>query len=179
MIFTPTEIAGAFAIDIEPHEDERGFFARSFCIDELKSHGVDFPVTQCSVSFNRALHTLRGMHYQAAPCPEIKLVRCTAGRIWDCIVDLRPESPTFERWAALELSAENRRTLLIPEQCAHGFLTLTSDTEVYYMMSAPYEPDLARGVRWNDPAFGINWPAEPRVLSEKDSMFPDFQRAAL
>lgn len=175
MIYTPLEIPGAFRIDIDPQQDPRGFFARSFCRDELKSHGIDFPVAQCSISYNRALHTLRGMHVQAPPCTEIKLVRCTAGRIWDCIVDLRPDSPTFRRWVACELSADNHRTLLIPENCAHGFLTLTPDTEVYYMMSAPYEPRHARGVRWDDPAFGIDWPATPDVLSEKDRSYPDFR----
>ncbi len=175
MINTPLDIQGAFQIDIEPHEDERGFFARSFCREELSALGIDFPVAQCSVSYNRARHTLRGMHYQVPPCPETKLVRCTAGRVWDCIVDLRRASPTFGKWVAVELSADNHRTLLIPEQCAHGFLTLTPDTEVYYMMSTPYEPDYARGVRWNDPAFAVEWPAEPDVISEKDQQFPDFQ----
>ncbi len=114
------------------------------------------------------------MHVQAAPCPEQKIVRCTAGRVWDCLLDLRPASPAFKQWTAEELSADNRRALLIPEQCAHGFLSLEPDTELLYMMSAPFAPECARGVRWNDPAFGIAWPAPPRILSDKDRLFPDF-----
>ena len=175
MKFTPLSIPGAHLVEVEPQEDERGFFARLFCRDEFRRVGVDFSVAQCSVSFNREIHTLRGMHVQVSPCPETKLVRCTAGRIWDCILDLRPGSPTFKRWAAAELSAANHRALLIPENCAHGFLSLTPDTELFYMMSAPFSPAHARGVRWNDPAFGIAWPAPPQVLSAKDRDRPDFK----
>ena len=174
MKLLPLRIPGAFRIDMDLLEDERGFFARTFCREELRRHGVEFPVAQCSVSFNREAFTLRGMHVQAAPCPEQKIVRCTAGRVWDCLLDLRPGSPAFKQWVAEELSAENRRALLIPEQCAHGFLSLEPGTELLYMMSAPFAPECARGVRWNDPAFGIAWPAPPRILSDKDRLFPDF-----
>lgn len=174
MIITPLEIPGAFRIDVERAEDERGFFARCFCRGELQAHGIAFEAVQCSISGNRARHTLRGMHYQASPCGETKLVRCTAGCVWDCIVDLRPASPTFRQWLALELSAGNHRALLVPEQCAHGFLTLTAGAEVFYMISSPYEPRAARGIRWNDPAFGIAWPAPPDVIAGKDRLYPDF-----
>ncbi len=179
MIITPLEIAGAFQVDIERSEDERGFFARCFCRDDWQEIGVDFPVVQCSISGNRSRHTLRGLHYQAAPHGETKLVRCTAGRLWDCIVDLRPESPTFLQWQATELSATNRRALLIPQQCAHGFLTLEDETEVFYMISAPYEPRSARGVRWDDPAFKIDWPAPPAVISTKDRTYAGFQKESV
>lgn len=170
----PLRIPGAFRIEIDPLEDERGCFARTFCQEELRRQGVEFPVAQCSLSFNREALTLRGMHFQASPCPEQKIVRCTAGRVWDCILDLRPGSPTFQQWIAEELSAANRRALLIPEQCAHGFLSLEPGSELFYMMSTPFAPECARGVRWNDPAFDIAWPAEPKVLSAQDRSFPDF-----
>jgi dTDP-4-dehydrorhamnose 3,5-epimerase len=172
--FTPLKISGAFLVELEPKADDRGMFARTFCRDEFARAGIDFPVVQCSVSYNRALHTLRGMHVQAPPCPEQKLVRCTAGRVWDCILDLRPQSPTFRQWVAQELSAENRKALLVPENCAHGFLTLSPDAELFYSMSAPFAPEHARAVRWNDPAFGIAWPAQPLVLSDNDRNVPDF-----
>jgi dTDP-4-dehydrorhamnose 3,5-epimerase len=173
--FIPLKIPGAFLVEGERKDDERGFFARTFCREEFKGVGVDFPVVQCSVSGNREIYTLRGMHVQASPCPETKLVRCTAGRAWDCILDLRPGSPTFKQWAAEELSADNHRALLIPENCAHGFLTLAPGTELFYMMSAPFSPAHAGGVRWNDPAFGIAWPAAPAVLSDNDRDRPDFK----
>lgn len=175
MRFVPLAVPGAFLVEIEPQADARGFFARTFCREEFARRGVDFPVVQCSVSGNREAFTLRGLHYQAPPCPETKLVRCTAGRVWDCIVDLRPASPAFRRWVSAELSADNRRAVLIPENCAHGFLTLAPDTELFYMMSAPFAPEHARGVRWNDPAFGIAWPAQPAVMSDKDRALPDFR----
>lgn len=174
MILTPLEIPGAFQIDIDPRTDERGSFARTFCREEFARAGIEFPVAQCSLSRSPAAFTLRGMHVQHPPCPEMKLVRCSAGRAWDCLVDLRPESPMFRRWAAAELSGGNGRALLIPERCAHGFLSLEPDTEMFYMMSAPFAPAHAAGVRWDDPAFGIAWPAEPRVLSERDRAWPDF-----
>lgn len=170
----PLKIPGAYLIEIEPLTDDRGFFARTFCREELGRLGMDFPVAQCSLSRNTKQHTLRGMHYQAAPCPEIKLIRCTSGAVWDCIIDLRPESPAYRQWTAHELSADNHRALLVPEQCAHGFISLTDETELFYMMSAPHAPDCARAVRWNDPAFGIAWPAEPAVMSDKDRNLPDF-----
>ncbi len=172
MIVAALEIPGLWQIDIEPAEDARGFFARTFCRDELQAHGIDFAVAQCSMSFNRALHTLRGMHREAPPGREMKLVRCTAGRIWDCVADLRPDSPTYRRWTAVELSARNRRALLIPPQCAHGFLTLEPNSEALYMMSSPYAPELARGIRWDDPTLAIDWPASPAVISEKDRILP-------
>jgi len=171
----PLKIPGAYLVEVEPKEDGRGLFARTFCRDEFARAGVDFPVAQCSVSLNREPFTLRGMHVQRPPCPEAKLVRCTAGRVWDCVLDLRPGSPTFRQWAAEELSADNHRALLIPENCAHGFLSLEPDTELFYMMSAPFAPAHAGGVRWDDPAFGIAWPAAPRVLSDKDRAWPDFK----
>jgi dTDP-4-dehydrorhamnose 3,5-epimerase len=173
--FTPLKIPGAFLVEGERKEDERGFFARTFCREEFARRGVDFSVAQCSVSFNRENHTLRGMHVQVSPRPETKLVRCTAGRVWDCILDLRPGSPAYKQWVAEELSADNRRALLIPENCAHGFLSLTPNTELFYMMSAPFSPEHARGMRWNDPAFGIAWPVAPVVLSDKDRDLPDFK----
>lgn len=178
MIITPLEIPGAFQMDVERAEDDRGFFARCFCRGELMACGVGFEVAQCSVSVNRARHTLRGMHYQAPPHGETKIVRCTAGSVWDCIVDLRPASPTFRKWTARELSAGNRRSLLVPEQCAHGFLTLTDGAEVYYMISTAYVPQASRGVRWNDAAFSIDWPAAPAVISPRDLAYPDFQAGA-
>lgn len=174
MILSPLTIAGAFQLDIERAEDERGFFARCFCREEWLAHGVDFAVAQCSVSVNRVRHTLRGMHYQKHPHGETKVVRCTSGSIWDCIVDLRPNSPTFRQWVALELSETNHRSLFIPEQCAHGFLTLTPESEVFYMISSDYKPQAAAGVRWNDPAFGIDWPAAPDMISARDGAYPDF-----
>jgi dTDP-4-dehydrorhamnose 3,5-epimerase len=173
--FTPLSIPGAYLVEVELKEDGRGSFARTFCEDEFARLGIEFSVAQCSVSFNRDSHTLRGMHVQVSPCPEKKLVRCTAGRVWDCILDLRPASPTFKQWVAEELSADNRRALLIPENCAHGFLSLAPNSELFYMMSAPFSPQHARGVRWNDPAFGIAWPAPPAVLSDKDRDLPDFK----
>lgn len=171
---TPLKIPGSYLVEIEPLQDERGFFSRTFCRNEFRELGIDFPVAQCSISANPGQYTLRGMHYQADPCPEIKLVRCTAGMIWDCIIDLRPGSTTFRQWEAAELSARNHKALLIPEGCAHGFISLTPDTEVFYMISASFAPACARGVRWNDPAFAIEWPATPVVISEKDRNLPDF-----
>ena len=175
MKFTPLSIPGAYLVEVEPKEDGRGSFARTFCRDEFRRVGVDFSVAQCSVSFNREIHTLRGMHVQVSPCPEMKLVRCTAGRVWDCILDLRPGSPAYKQWVAEELSADNHRALLIPENCAHGFLSLAPNTELFYMMSAPFSPAHARSVRWNDPAFGIAWPIPLTVLSDKDRDLPDFK----
>ncbi len=175
MNLVPLKIPGAFLVEVEPKEDGRGLFARTFCREEFARAGVDFPVAQCSVSFNREAFTLRGLHVQRSPCPETKLVRCTAGRVWDCVLDLRSGSSTFKQWAAEELSADNHRALLIPENCAHGFLSLEPDTELLYMMSAPFAPECAGGVRWNDPAFGIAWPAEPRVFSDKDRAWPAFK----
>jgi dTDP-4-dehydrorhamnose 3,5-epimerase len=175
VIFRETPIPGAFVVEPERIEDERGFFARTWCEREFREHGLDPRLAQCSVSFNRRAGTLRGMHYQAAPHGEAKLVRCTMGAIYDVVVDLRPDSPAFRRWTAVELSARNRRMLYIPEGLAHGFQTLEPDTEVFYQISEFYHPGSARGVRWNDPAFGIEWPeAAERVMSERDAAYPDF-----
>jgi dTDP-4-dehydrorhamnose 3,5-epimerase len=173
MKLTETPLAGAYIIEPEPVEDHRGWFARVFDRDTFAALGLctDFP--QHSLSFNIALGTLRGMHYQAEPHAEAKIVRCTAGAIHDVIVDLRQRSATFHRTFAVELSAANHRAVYVPHGCAHGYLTLTADTEVSYLISEPYVPELARGVRWNDPLFGIVWPFEPKVLSERDAGFPD------
>lgn len=175
MIFTKTNLPGVFVVELERLDDDRGFFARSFCEDEFAAHGMMTELVQANVSFNHRRGTLRGMHYQSDPSPEGKLVRCTAGGIHDVAVDLRPDSPTFRHWAACELSAENRRALYVPPGCAHGFLTLTDASEVLYLMSARFVPELARGVRWNDPAFAIDWPSEPLVMSAKDADLPDFE----
>lgn len=174
MIFTPTPIPGAWVVDIEPREDPRGFFARTWCVEEFARHGIDVRFVQSNLSYNRRRHTLRGMHFQVHPHEEPKLVRCTHGRIWDVVLDLRRESPTFCHWHGVELSAENRRALFVPAGCAHGFLTLEDDVEVFYLMGEFYHPESARGVRWNDPAFGIAWPTDAPLLSERDASYPDF-----
>ena len=179
MIFTETSLAGASVIDLERNVDERGFFARSYCEREFEAAGLNPAVAQCNVSFNDAAGTLRGMHYQIPPSEEAKLVRCTAGAIHDVIVDLRPDSPTRLQWFGVDLTAENRRMLFIPEGFAHGFLTLEPNTEVFYQMSEFYAPGHARGFRWNDPAIGIEWPGEPAVISERDAEYPDFEERLL
>jgi dTDP-4-dehydrorhamnose 3,5-epimerase len=176
LIFEETELPGAFVIDIEPYEDERGFFARAWCGDEFEQHGLSTNVVQCNLAYNRAKWTLRGMHYQEPPHAEVKLVRCTRGAVYDVIVDLRPDSSTFARWVGIELTADNHRMLYVPEGFAHGYQTLADDTETYYQVSAAYEPGSARGVRWDDPAFGITWPAaERRIISDKDRAWPDYE----
>jgi dTDP-4-dehydrorhamnose 3,5-epimerase len=175
MIFTGTNIDGVWVIDAERLEDERGFFARTWDADEFTEQGLNPELTQCSISYNLARGTLRGMHYQAAPHEEAKLVRCTAGAIFDVALDLRPGSPTFKAWFGVELSAQNRRALYVPEGCAHGFLTLEDDSEVHYQISQAYMPDAARGVRWDDPAFAISWPGEVVVINERDRSYPDFR----
>lgn len=172
MKFVATPLAGAFLIELQPIEDERGFFARSFCADEFKKHGLDDRVAQCNVSFNRQAGTLRGMHYQVAPHEEAKLVRCTAGAVFDVIIDLRYGSPTRYQWVASELSARNRRAMFVPAGFAHGFQTLEDDSEVLYLMSEFYHPESARGLRWDDPRIGIEWPRSDPVLSDKDRSFP-------
>ena len=171
MIFTETKLKGAFIIEIEPREDDRGFFARSWCMDEFEAHGLNSRLVQCNISFNKTRGTLRGMHYQSAPFAEAKLVRCTMGAIQDVIIDLRPASPTFKQWVSVELTAENRCALYIPEDFAHGFLTLEDNTEVFYQMSEYYHPEYARGVKWNDPAFGVIWTNINPIVSERDSSF--------
>lgn len=174
MILRPTPLAGAFVVEPEPVTDDRGFFARTFSVREFRDAGLDAAVNQCSVSVNTHAGTLRGMHYQAAPHEESKLVRCTRGRIYDVIIDLRSESTTFKSWFGLELSEENHLGLFVPKGFAHGFQTMAPDSEVYYQISTAYEPAAARGVRWNDPAFGIRWPDGLRTLSERDRSYPDF-----
>jgi dTDP-4-dehydrorhamnose 3,5-epimerase len=177
MKFLETKIPGVFEISIEPKTDERGFFARSWCAQEFESHGLNPRLAQCSISFNTHKGTLRGVHYQVAPYQEAKLVRCTRGAIFDVAIDLRPQSPTFKAWVSAVLTAELRNMLFVPEGCAHGFLTLENDTEVLYQMSEVFDPDSARGVRWNDPAFQIAWPARVEQISERDRTCPDFVEA--
>jgi len=154
--------------------DQRGFFARTYCEREFESHGLKSRYVQCSVSFNRYKGTLRGMHFQVAPHEETKLIRCTRGSIYDVIVDLRPASATFKQYVGLVLSAANGRMLYVPEGFAHGFQTLEDNTEVFYQMSQFYAPEHGRGVRWNDPAFGIEWPADERIILDRDQAYPDF-----
>ncbi|MFI5315537.1 MAG: dTDP-4-dehydrorhamnose 3,5-epimerase [Myxococcota bacterium] len=179
MIFKETGLAGALAIEPERIEDARGFFARTFCAREFAERGLAPRFVQSSVSFNARAGTLRGMHFQVPPHREVKLVRCTAGAIWDAIVDLRRSSPTRLRWFGIELSAENRRSLYIPEGFAHGFVTLAPNSEVFYEMSEFYAPQAGRGLRWNDPALGIGWPVPPQVIAERDASYPDLDLAAL
>lgn len=179
MIFTQTPLSGAYVIDPEPRADVRGLFARTWCHDEFTAHGLDTRVAQCSASFNHKRGTLRGMHYQAPPFAEVKLVRCTRGAILDVIIDLRRGSPTFLKHFAVELTQDNRRSLYIPEGFAHGFQTLADDTEVYYQMTTTYSPGHARGVRWNDPAFAIRWPIGNPTMHERDAGYPDFAETAL
>lgn len=175
MIFAETEIGGVWLVTLEPVEDHRGFFARTWCEREFAAHGLDDRWVQCSVSFNRQRGTLRGLHFQRAPHDETKLVRCTMGAIHDVVLDLRRDSPTFRKHAAVELSAVNRKMLYIPRGCAHGFQTLADDTEVFYQISAFYAPQHSAGVRWNDPAFGICWPCPDPILSDRDRSYPSFE----
>ena len=177
MIFQETNLPGVFEIRLEPFHDARGFFARSWCQKEFENHGLNPNVVQCNVSFNTRKGTLRGMHYQEAPKGEAKLVRCTSGSVYDVVIDLRPDSPTFRRWIAATLTARDRNMIYVPEGCAHGFLTLEGETEVFYQMSEFYSPELARGVRWDDPAFQIVWPEKIEVISERDRTYADFEAA--
>lgn len=174
MKFESTRLAGAYVIEVERIEDDRGFFARAWCQREVAEQGLNPRVAQCNVSFNRERGTLRGMHYQVEPYREVKVVRCIRGAIWDAIVDLRPDSPTFKRWIGVELTAENRRALYVPEGFAHGYQTLAADSEVFYQVSEFYQPGSEAGLRWNDPAIGIEWPLEPTAMSAKDRAHPDF-----
>lgn len=160
-------------MDLEPARDERGFFSRSWCSKEFAEQGLNANLVQCNLSYNERKGTLRGMHYQLPPHEEVKLVRCVRGSIFDVIVDLRPDSPSYRHWQAVELSAENRRALYIPEGMAHGFLTLTDASEVFYQMSSWFEPQSSTGLRWNDPAIGIQWPDQPGCISQKDQAYPD------
>jgi dTDP-4-dehydrorhamnose 3,5-epimerase len=173
MRFRSTEIEDVHVLELERFEDERGFFARTWDPAELAAQGLTDRLAQCSVSYNRRRGTLRGLHFQSAPHEEAKLVRCTAGAIFDVAVDLREGSPTYCGWFGVELSETNRFALYVPEGCAHGFLTLTDDAEVAYQISVPHSPDAARGVRWDDPALGIDWPGEVVVINDRDASYPD------
>ena len=174
-MFRETALPGVFIIEPERREDRRGFFARTWCEEEFADHGLNPRLVQCSVSLNVLRGTLRGMHYQAPPHAEAKLIRCTGGAIWDVALDLRPDSPAFRRYVGAELSAENHLALYIPEGVAHGFQTLDDNTEVLYQMSAAYAPDAARGVRYDDPAFGIRWPIPEPILLDRDRNYPSVE----
>jgi dTDP-4-dehydrorhamnose 3,5-epimerase len=175
MIFHETRLPGVFEIHIESKPDERGFFARTWCQQEFEAHGLNGRLVQCSISFNKRMGTLRGMHYQEAPHAETKLVRCSRGAIYDVVLDLRPKSPTFKGWIGVVLTAEQRNMIYVPEGCAHGFLTLEDESEVSYQMSEFWSAESARGVRWDDPAFRIGWPKKVEVISERDRTYPDFK----
>jgi dTDP-4-dehydrorhamnose 3,5-epimerase len=172
MIFTESPLSGAYVIDLERLADERGFFARAYCAEEFAARGLGPELRQCSVSYNALAGTLRGMHYQSAPHEEHKLVRCTAGAVFDVIVDIRESSPTYRRWFGAELTAANRRSLFIPPGFAHGFVSLADHAEVYYMISVAHAPLSSRGFRWNDPAFAIEWPVTPVLMSARDASYP-------
>jgi dTDP-4-dehydrorhamnose 3,5-epimerase len=172
MIFTQTELKGAYVIDLEHKEDNRGFFARTFCAQEFEQHGLKPTVAQCNLSYNYKKGTMRGMHYQIPPAAETKLIRCTKGAIYDVIIDMRPESPTFLSHFGVELTQENRRALYIPEMFAHGYQALTDDAEVTYQVGEFYTPGYERGLRYDDPFFNIEWPLEVTVISEKDLNWP-------
>jgi dTDP-4-dehydrorhamnose 3,5-epimerase len=173
--FTETALSGAWLLELERAEDERGFFARAWCADEFEKRGLDSHIAQCNISWNRKRGTLRGMHFQAMPHQESKIVRCIRGGIYDVIVDLRPDSPTFRSWISVELTAESRIALYIPKEFAHGFQTLTDDAEVFYQMSSAYAPVHAKGIRWNDSRLKIAWPLRDPILSERDRSYPDFE----
>ncbi len=176
MIFSETMLGGAYLIEPEPAVDQRGLFARVFCRDRFSERDLTAEFVQNSVSENLKCGTLRGMHYQVEPAAEVKLVQCVRGALFDVIIDLRPESETYCQWYGVELSAENRRLLYVPKGFAHGFQTLVDDTAVYYMISNTYAPEYARGVRWNDPAFGIKWPLTEPIMADKDRLLPDYKR---
>ena len=173
MKFTEMSIDGVYLITLEPYSDERGFFARAWCRHEFEEHGLAPNVAQVNVSYNKHAGTLRGMHYQAQPYGETKLVRCTRGAIYDVVIDMRPDSPSFRSWVGAELTADNRQMLYVPEDFAHGFITLTDETEITYQVSQFYTPEAEHGVRYDDPAFGIEWPVPIHVISEKDKNWPD------
>lgn len=177
MKFTETELKGAFTIDFDRREDSRGFFARAFCEKEFAAHGLETRIVQANCSHNRKKGTLRGMHRQVDPYQEVKIIRCTRGAIWDCIIDLRPESPTHKQWIGVELTQDNHRTLYVPKDFGHGYLTLTDDAEVTYLVTQFYQPGAESGLRWDDPAFGIRWPrsVDPELMSEKDRGWPDYR----
>ena len=175
MKFAQTELPGVFLIEPELLADDRGAFARSFCVDEFAAAGIEFEVVQANISFNRFSGTVRGMHFQADPYAEAKVVRCTRGALYDVVVDLRPDSAMYGKWVGAELNADNRKALYIPEGCAHGFQTLLDNTEVDYLMSSRYQPEAASGVRFDDPAIGIDWPLAVSSVSDRDRDWPDFE----
>jgi len=172
--FDPAGVDEAWLLTLDPHDDDRGFFARLWCASEFGARNLASTLNQCSLSYTRQAGTIRGLHYQLPPREEVKVFRCVRGAIYDVLLDLRPESPTFKRWVARELSADNRLAFYIPKGVAHGFQALTDDVEVLYFVDEPYEPSLARGVRWNDPSFRIEWPLQPTLMSERDRTYPDF-----
>jgi len=174
MRFIPTPIVGAYVVEPELVEDERGFFARTYCRDEFVANGLNPDLLQCSISFNKRRGTLRGMHYQKAPYAETKLVRCTQGAIFDVIIDLNSESASYKKWFGVELTAEKRNALYIPPGLAHGFQTLSDNTEILYQISELYRPEYSGGLRWDDPDFGINWPEQITIMSQRDKNYPDF-----
>lgn len=174
MIFTETKLAGAFLIEPERHDDVRGFFARNWSEREFAEQGLVSHFVESNISFSQKTGTLRGMHYQAAPHGQVKLVRCTSGAVYDAIIDLRRDSPTFKQWTAVELTARNHLTLYVPLGFAHGFQTLEDDSEVTYQVSSPYHPESSTGLRWDDPAFEISWPEGERVIIDRDRLYPDF-----
>ncbi len=174
MLFHETKLKDAYIIEPERIEDERGFFARTWCKQEFEAQGINIDFVQCNISYNKKKTTFRGMHYQVAPHKEAKLVRCTMGAIYDVIIDLRPDSKTHKQWVSVELTSENKKMIYIPMDFAHGFLTLEDNTEVFYQMSEFFDPECARGVRWNDPAFGILWPTAIGIISEKDTQYTNF-----
>ena len=174
MIFKPTALPGAFLIEPDRRADVRGYFARTYCEKEYAEQGLDPHISQCSVSFNYRKGTLRGLHYQSAPFEEVKVVRCNRGSIYDVIIDLRPDSPAYKKWFAAQLDELNGNMLYIPKGFAHGFQTLADNTEVFYQMSQVFSAEHARGVRWNDPAFSIDWPEAERIILERDRNYPDF-----
>ncbi len=175
MEFLETKLPGVFEVRIEANSDERGFFARTWCQQEFEGRGLDGKLVQCSLSFSRRKGTLRGMHYQIAPHEETKLIRCTRGAIYDVVLDLRRQSPTFKDWVAVELASEKRNMVYVPRGCAHGFLTLEDESEVSYQMSELQHTESARGVRWDDPGFQVTWPGNVEVISERDRTYPDFK----
>jgi len=177
--FIPTTLAGAYVIEPERHVDERGFFARTWCAQEMASHGLEAGLAQCSVSFNHRRGTLRGLHYQVPPFAEAKLIRCTRGALYDVAVDLRPDSPTLGKWVGVELAEDDGRALYVPPGFAHGFLALADGTEVLYQISVPYAPEAARGLRWNDPFHGVAWPGPVEVIAPRDAAYPDFDPSRL
>lgn len=174
MIFRETKLQGVFIVELERLEDSRGFFALCWSERDFTAHGLNPKLVECNLAFNQRKGTLRGMHYQVAPHAQAKLVRCTNGAIYDVAVDLRPQSETFKQWVAVELTADNHRMIYVPEGFAHGYQSLIDNSEVIYQMSAPYAPAAARGVRWNDPAFAIDWPPGEPILIDRDCEYPDF-----